>query len=116
MHSVNESFFFFFKGKKSCVVGGKERVCFRISKLHSCPFSQHLRDSHTRQPQRREAKALTAADSSWSCPDNSHLGRVALGTCRKMLSCPPPMGLVGLDFPIYEGSGQLTGPNPKLWA
>lgn len=52
MHSLNESFFFF-KRQKRCVAGGEEgvwwggvggagRVCFRISKVHSCPFSQHF--------------------------------------------------------------------------
>lgn len=49
MYSVNESFFF--KGKKSCVVGGEERVLggclnFRISKLHNCTSETPTPRSH----------------------------------------------------------------------
>lgn len=73
-----------------CGCKGEEGVvgclCFRISKSLTQPLA-------TAQPQRSRAKALTGANSSRSCPDNSHLGRAALGTCGKMPHGPPPTGM-----------------------
>lgn len=109
------------------MVGGKERVCmrwegwgagrvcFRISKLHGCLFSKHLRQSHPAATE-KQGKGSGGSQLLWVLSSQFSLGRVALGTSREMLSCPPPPGMVYLVFLIYKGSRQLTGPNPWLWS
>ena len=93
---------------------GAGRMCFRISKLHGCLFSKHLRQSHPAATE-KQRKGSGGSQLLWVLSSQFSPGRVALGTSREMLSCPPPPGMVYLVFLIYKGSRQLTGPNPWLW-